>query len=89
MLGAFDCCDSVGEGDRFRDSGGESTFPLLFVVFVFNAAYLDLCMIPGGLGPVGLPVDDLILVGLRPVVRFQYVCAPKSLSSFNSSMCLL
>ena len=89
MLGALDTCDSVGEGDRFIDSGGESTFPLLFVVFVFNAAYLDLCMIPGGLGPVGLPVDDLILVGLRPVVRFQYVCAPKSLSSFNSSMCLL
>ena len=88
MLGAFGSCDSVGEGDRFIDSGGEIAFPLLFVVFVRNAAYLDVYFIPGGLGPVGLPVDDL-MVGLRPVVRFQYVCAPKSLSSFNSSMCLL
>ena len=88
MLGALDTCDSVGEGDRFIDSGGEIAFHLLFVVFVFNAAYLDMYFMPGGLGPVGLPVDDL-MVGLRPVVRFQYVCAPKSLSSFNSSMCLL
>ena len=89
MLGAFDCWDSVGEGDRLIDSGGEIVFPLLFVVFVFNTAYLDVYFIPSGLGPVGLPVDDLIPVGLLPVVRFQYVCAPKSLSSFNSSMCLL
>ena len=89
MLGAFDCWDSVGEGDRFIDSGGEVVFPLLIVVFVFNAAYLDVRFIPGGLGPVGLPFENLIPVGLRPVVRFQYVCAPKSLSSFDASMCLL
>ena len=43
-------------------------FPLRFDVFVFNAAYLD----------------ALILVGRRPVGRFQYVCAPKPLSFMTS-----
>ena len=74
MLGALDCWDSVGEGDLICDIAGEVGFPLRFVVCVFSAAYLDLC---------------LVLVGLRPVGRFQYVCAPKSLSTFNASNCSL
>ncbi len=68
MLGACGCWYSAGEGDRDLMSGGEFVFPLRFDVFVFNAAYLDALVV------------YLVLVGRRPVGRFQYVCAPKLLS---------
>ncbi len=68
MLGAVYGGYSVGEDDWDLNAGGEFVFPLRFDVFVFNAAYLDALVV------------CLVLVGCRPVGRFQYVCAPKLLS---------